>query len=247
MKNSSKQPGLSRGRFANRGSVVLVTAGAIALAVSGCAAVSESVDAPPTTAPAITGAPQLAQSNTTVTITATRSATGDSTSFEYGGEYSSAPSVAFGGVTVGQTGTGSLAVTAQATGDMNEGTTQVANWFTSHAAQSNGDEVATVNSDNTALAAPRKLNYAFTGTLTINGTQVPVVVGEGTTGLGAANWWIGGMPDSAADWTIIQDSNHGPVNILLTGTKPCYQLYGTGLNSNFNISPWDPQPGTVRG
>lgn len=39
---------------------------------------------------------------------------------------------------------------------------------------------------------PQELNFAFTGTITIDGTDYPIALGQGRAGSGDNNWWVGG-------------------------------------------------------
>jgi len=59
-----------------------------------------------------------------------------------------------------------------------------ANWFDSNVSN------ATCTADNLA-PLPDGLNFALTGTLTINGNSYPVTIGQGHYGA-FNNWWIGG-------------------------------------------------------
>lgn len=53
---------------------------------------------------------------------------------------------------------------------------------------------------------PSDLNFAFTGTLLLRGVNsqtqnYPVVIGQGSDGASANNWWIGGMsPNTSGSW-----------------------------------------------
>lgn len=64
------------------------------------------------------------------------------------------------------------------------GTSSVADWFKSHAT------IATCCAD-CGCAWPSDLNFAFTGTITINGDSYPVTIAQGNS-FGQNNWWIGG-------------------------------------------------------
>lgn len=70
------------------------------------------------------------------------------------------------------------------------GSSPPAEWFRSNAS------VATCTMDCTT-DWPSNLNFAITGTFTIDGTGYPITIGQGSTPLGANNWWIGGP-----GWTI---------------------------------------------
>ncbi len=71
------------------------------------------------------------------------------------------------------------------------GSSTPAEWFKSHAS------VAVCTGYTCSSAWPSELNFAMTGTLTINGTSYPITIGQGSTALGVNNWWIGGP-----GWTI---------------------------------------------
>jgi hypothetical protein len=62
----------------------------------------------------------------------------------------------------------------------------VANWFQSHASHA----VCATWPSNTD-DWPKELNFAFTGTLTINGTGYPITIGQGSVPP-HNNWWLGG-------------------------------------------------------
>ncbi len=64
------------------------------------------------------------------------------------------------------------------------GSSSVAGWFKSHAT------IATCCAD-CGCAWPSDLNFAFTGTITINGDAYPVTIAQGNS-FGQNNWWIGG-------------------------------------------------------
>jgi hypothetical protein len=66
------------------------------------------------------------------------------------------------------------------------GTSEVAEWFRQRAS------AAVVISDIVVLDQwPSELNFAFTGTLTANGSAISVVIGQGNDGF-ENNWWVGG-------------------------------------------------------
>lgn len=65
----------------------------------------------------------------------------------------------------------------------------VADWFHNNATNA-------ICSDDCNCTWPADLNFAFTGTITINGDSYPVTIGQGST-FGKNNWWIGGP-----GWTI---------------------------------------------
>ena len=67
-----------------------------------------------------------------------------------------------------------------------KGSSGVADWFKSRASAA-----WCANFPSDCPNWPSELNFAMTGTLTINGTPYPVTIGQGSTGL-HNNWWIGG-------------------------------------------------------
>ena len=75
------------------------------------------------------------------------------------------------------------------------GSSSVADWFKSHASAA-----WCANWPSGCPDWPSELNFAMTGTLTINGTSYPVTIGQGSTGI-HNNWWIGG-PGWSMDTTI---------------------------------------------
>ena len=86
----------------------------------------------------------------------------------------------WGGVTAGIQD-GFFTITAKAG---RHSSSEVASWFKNHCS------VATCSADCSG-SWPDGLNFAFTGTVTINGDSYPVTLGQGST-LGKNNWWIGG-------------------------------------------------------
>jgi hypothetical protein len=62
----------------------------------------------------------------------------------------------------------------------------VANWFHSHASAA-----TCANWPSGCPDWPSDLNFAITGTITINGTNYPITIGQGSVGP-HNNWWIGG-------------------------------------------------------
>lgn len=110
-----------------------------------------------------------------------------SVSFDWDGGYSITSGQPWGGVTSGGDGDG-IAIHAEAG---RKASTDVASWFNSRSSMS--INTAEWGAD----SSPEELNFAFTGTLTINGVQYPVVIGQGHSGVDN-NWWIGGQ---GGGWT----------------------------------------------
>lgn len=50
---------------------------------------------------------------------------------------------------------------------------------------------------------PTELNFAFTGTITINGTEYPIVMGQGHQGSGDNNWWVGAGEGFSGKGTVV--------------------------------------------
>lgn len=113
-----------------------------------------------------------------------------SLAFSWDGNYSITSGQPWGGVTTtnGTPGGGS-GIVIDADGGRS-GSTGPAQWFMAH---SQGP----VMGEDSATNTPGDLNFAFTGTLTIDGHQYPVVIGQGHSGMNN-NWWIGGQ---GAGWT----------------------------------------------
>lgn len=109
--------------------------------------------------------------------------------FTWDGGYSITSGQPWGGVTVdsGTPNGGGVTITAEAG---RSGSTEVAQWFAARSSLAVADNQGTDN-------LPEELNFAFTGTLTINGEEFPVVIGQGHTGVDN-NWWIGGQ---GAGWS----------------------------------------------
>lgn len=64
-----------------------------------------------------------------------------------------------------------------------KGSQQVADWFNARAPY--------VTDQYSNLSGPSSLNFAFSGTLTLNGLSMPVVLGQGYSAF-QNMWWIGG-------------------------------------------------------
>jgi hypothetical protein len=64
----------------------------------------------------------------------------------------------------------------------------VAHWFRSHCSSA----AWCVEWPDNCPGWPSDLNFAITGTLTINGTGYPITLGQGSTGIYHNDWWIGG-------------------------------------------------------
>jgi outer membrane protein assembly factor BamA len=51
---------------------------------------------------------------------------------------------------------------------------------------------------------PKELNFAFTGTITIDGTDYPIAPGQGHVGAsGDNNWWLGGGEGFSGKGTVV--------------------------------------------
>jgi len=70
-----------------------------------------------------------------------------------------------------------------------KGSTGPAEWFKAHASN------ATYTSGGSG-AWPSELNFAYTGTITIDGNSYTIVIGQGNS-FGRNNWWVGGP-----GWTV---------------------------------------------
>ena len=90
-----------------------------------------------------------------------------------------------------------IQITAEAGRHGSEGP---ANWFKERA------PYAASTDANPSTSFPTDLNFAFTGTITINGDSYPITIGQGHTGA-QNNWWIGGE-----DWHWPSDNSYGEIN-----------------------------------
>jgi hypothetical protein len=88
----------------------------------------------------------------------------------------------WGGVSTGSQGSG-WGIDAKAGRSKTSG---VANWFKSHASFAICATWPSISD-----AWPSELNFAFTGTLTINGIGYPITIGQGSVPPNN-NWWLGG-------------------------------------------------------
>lgn len=100
-------------------------------------------------------------------------------SYSFDGHYSITEGQPWGGVP-DTNGVGSLVIEAGAGRKASE---PVAEWFTSNA----GDYIG----ENSFSSSPSELNFAFSGTLTVNGDSYPIVLAQGSNDEGN-NWWVGG-------------------------------------------------------
>lgn len=105
----------------------------------------------------------------------------DGLSFTPSGPYDITSGQPWGGVTTATGAFGSLQITAQAGRHDSSGP---AAFFTSNAS-------ALVGGDSYSNT-PSELNFAFTGTLSVNGNDYPLVVGQGSNDV-SNNWWFGGQ------------------------------------------------------
>lgn len=162
------------------GFLILTSLGLAALmAISGTSVATESA-AMPAPATYSIGASTLAHPN----LTSVRKnsfeigqVAGSSLAIALGsnGGYSITPGQTWDGVNVGR-GYGTITVNAS-----NRLSTTPAAFFAQNA-------YVAMNSSNQSNALPKELNWAFTGTLTINGTSYPVVIGLG----GHDTYYVGG-------------------------------------------------------
>jgi len=96
-----------------------------------------------------------------------------------------------------------------------KGSSGNANWFISRVSaaacttKTYGDEF------------PAELNFAFTGTLTIDGNAYPVAIGQGHSGA-ENNWWIGGF-----NWI-----QHGDIQEIFTPDNKYKITSDSDLNEN---------------
>lgn len=103
-----------------------------------------------------------------------------SMSYSYSGNHSITSGQPWGGVSSGGY-QGGLQLDAKAG---RKGSYDVANWFASNVSEA----TCTISS---LSPLPYELNFAFTGTITINGNSYPVTIAQGHSGA-SNNWWIGG-------------------------------------------------------
>lgn len=136
-------------------------------------------------------------------------------SFAYSGSYSVTSGQPFSTVTGCTTsGTNNGSQTCMMT--VNAGRSKsspVAAWFTQQAPQA----WCTMDCGG---GQPSELNFAITGTLTINGTSYPVALGQGSYSPGYSNWWIGGTGWTSAGCFVSFCTPDG-----------LYGVYGTGDDS----------------
>ncbi|MFN8125180.1 MAG: hypothetical protein U0R64_01520 [Candidatus Nanopelagicales bacterium] len=152
----------------------------------------------------------------------------ESLSFTWDGGYSITAGQPWGGVTTGSgtPGGGSgINVTADAG---RSGSSEVADWFNARSTLAVGDDQGTDNS-------PEELNFAFSGTLSINGTDYPVVIGQGHSGANN-NWWIGGQ---GTGWTASADGQTVASSVLYLITPDGEYGIGSeyGMTNQFGVAP----------
>lgn len=99
-------------------------------------------------------------------------------SFEWDSGYSITDGQPWGGVS----GNGQPSINVEAG---RQGSSGPAQWF--------NDRAAAAFNDGPWANSPDELNFAFSGWLTIEGHQYPVVMGQGHDMESANNWWFGGQ------------------------------------------------------
>ncbi len=105
------------------------------------------------------------------------------------------------------------------------------------AGRKGSSSVATWFKDNCSVAIctldcggdwPSELNFAFTGTIWIEGTSYPITIGQGHSAAGLNNWWIGGPGWISLGSGVIQAPNNSK-----------YVIYGTSSLDAFFLDKWD--------
>lgn len=142
-----------------------------------------------------------------------------SVNFTWNGGYSITSGQPWGGVTSSTGSENGLAYVNVSASAGRSGSQGPASWFSQN-------EVVNVADDTflSAPGAPSDLNFAFTGTLTINGHDYPIVLGQGHQSA-TNNWWFGG----GSGWT----NNRG----ALVTPDGAYRIQGYSDSANaFAIS-----------
>lgn len=161
----------------------LAAAGILAAGATTASAVPTS----PSVAGDLVGATMHANAVTLVYGTDTGNASSvQDVSFTFDGQYSITGGQPWGGVTASTPapiqGSGETVITAQAG---RHDSTAPATWF-------GWNSTAAIGGDSFHNGNPTQLNFAFAGTLAVDGNSYPVVIGQGSNAEGN-NWWIGGQ------------------------------------------------------
>lgn len=139
-------------------------------------------------------------------------------SFAWDSGYSACPGVAWGGVTGGSPG-GTVSIDVSA-GD--GACAEAAQWLAGRA-----DTVIGTNRTVTT-SGPGDLTYAFSGTLTIDGTAFPLVIGQSADG----TWWIGGEA-----WDSGPVDGEACTNQVWNGTELVMYAFVVEGASQFTVIP----------
>lgn len=163
-----------------------LTAAGTALAAGAIGAAGSAAPATQPTTPASGTSVSASERSNSVAIYADAPISAGSVSFTWDGGYSITSGQPWGGVTTGSND-GQLLVTANAG---RSGSSGPAQWFNSLTS-------LPIGNDENLDATPSDLNFAFSGTLTIEGHQYPIVIGQGHN-MTDDNWWLGGQ---GSGWT----------------------------------------------
>jgi len=176
-----------------------IAAATTAICASGAASTS-SAQPMPTTKPTTASAPVgVSEHDNTVTIAAVNPVSDNNVSFEWDGGYSITGGQPWGGVSTSQSG-GPIVINVQAG---RSGTSGPADWFNARTSMPIGNDV-------TIGGQPSELNFAFSGTLTVNGASYPVVFGQGHDSEGQNNWWLGGQGSGWTEFTVSPEALRTP-------------------------------------
>lgn len=198
--------------------VGLVAAGT-ALVAGAAGAVGNSASAAQQTTPPSSTSVAVTERSNSVAIFADPPLPTNSISFTWDGGYSITSGQPWDGVTSSENDD-QLLITAEAG---RSGSSGPAQWFNSMTS-------LPIGNDENLDAKPAELNFAFSGTLTIEGHQYPVVIGQGHN-MTDDNWWIGGQ---GSGWTTYKVA---PPTI--TTPDGLYQITTSGDDADdaFNVSP----------
>lgn len=178
--------------------IIATTAAIAALTTVGLTTLptTQTVTQPQTTKATAVG---VSEHDNTVMLSAVNPISDNNVSFQWDGGYNITGGQPWGGVTVNQN-SGPIVINVQAG---RSGSTGPADWFNAATSMPIGNDV-------TLGGHPSELNFALSGTLTINGTNYPIVLGQGHTSEGQNNWWLGGQGSGWSEYTVAPEGIKTP-------------------------------------
>lgn len=166
---------------------------------AGGAATSAPAQPAPTPTVASSAPVGVTEHDNTVEIAAVNPICDNNISFQWDGGYSITAGQPWAGVSTSASG-GPIVINVQAGRSASSGP---ADWF-------NARTTTPIGNDVTLGGQPAELNFAFSGTLTVNTTSYPVVFGQGHNSQGQNNWWFGGQGSGWTEYTVAPEALKTP-------------------------------------